>query len=148
VDDTTVIAFEETGDNPDSYGMFLDNVSLIWDPSTAIELASLTADAGVGAVTLDWETGTEVDNAGFNIYRATAENGPYTKVNDALIAAEGDPVSGTSYSFLDEGVPAGVHYYLLEDVDYSGVRTRHGPVSATVVPRFRCPGFRPVAPGR
>jgi hypothetical protein len=113
---------------------------------TAITLASFNADAGVGSVMLTWETGTEVDNAGFNLYRATAEVGTYTKINDALIAAEGDPVSGASYSFLDEGVSAGAYYYKLEDVDLNGITTLHGPVSVTVLPRFRRPERRPEAP--
>jgi predicted GH43/DUF377 family glycosyl hydrolase len=113
---------------------------------TAITLASFTADADVGAVTLDWETGTEVDNAGFNLYRAAAPDGPYAKINDALIAAEGDPVAGASYSFLDKGIPVGVYYYKLEDVDLNGTTTLHGPVSVTVLPRFRRPMVRPMAP--
>ena len=95
---------------------------------------------------LAWETGTEVDNAGFNLYRATAPDGPYTKINAALIAAEGDPVAGASYSFLDKGLAAGTYYYKLEDVDLNGVTTLHEPVSATVLPGLRKPSYRPVAP--
>ena len=113
---------------------------------TAVTLASFTAQGGVGKASLAWETGTEIDNAGFNLYRATAEDGPYAKVNDALIAAQGDPVSGDSYSFTDEGLSAGTYYYKLEDVDYSSVTTLHGPVSATVLPKFRRPRFRPRPP--
>ncbi|MDY7077084.1 MAG: hypothetical protein SXV54_09190 [Chloroflexota bacterium] len=115
--------------------------------STAITLASFAAEPGVGSVTLAWETGTEVDNAGFNLYRATTPEGPYTKINDTLIAAKGDPVSGASYSFLDKGASPGTYYYKLEDVDYYGVTTLHGPASVTVMPRFRRPAFRPTAPG-
>jgi hypothetical protein len=114
---------------------------------TAITLASFTADASVGSVTLVWETGTEVDNAGFNLYRANAPDGSYTKINDALIAATGDPVAGASYSFLDKGIPVGVYYYKLEDVDLNGTKTLHGPISATVMPRFRRPKARPRVPG-
>ena len=113
---------------------------------TAITLASFTATAGAGSVTLDWETGTEIDNAGFNLYRAAASDGPYTKVNTALIAAEGDPVSGTSYTYLDQRLLPGTYYYKLEDVDLNGVVTTHGPISATILPRFRRPTYRPTMP--
>ncbi len=114
-------------------------------PPTAITLTSFTAEASAGRVTLAWETGTELDNAGFNLYRATAEDGPYTRINDALIAAEGDPVSGARYSFLD--TPGyGTFYYRLEDVDYYGVSTPHGPVAVTVTRPFRRPPHRPFAP--
>jgi hypothetical protein len=117
------------------------------DEGTAITLASFTAKPHVGAVKLAWETGTEIDNAGFNLYRAPAPGGPYTKVNAALIAAKGDPVAGASYSFLDQRLPPGTYYYKLEDVDFNGVTTPHGPVSATVLPRFRRPAYRPTLPG-
>jgi len=107
------------------------------DPSV-IELVSFTATPGKGTVTLAWETGTEVDNAGFNLYRATAGAGPYTRINGALIPAEGDAVSGASYSFLD--TPGyGIFYYQLEDVDYYGVSTLHGPAKVKVLRLFLPP---------
>ena len=113
---------------------------------TAITLASFTAEPGVGGVTLAWETGTEVDNAGFNVCRASAPDGPYAKINAALIAAQGDPVAGASYTFLDKGLAPGTYTYKLEDVDLNGVATLHGPVSATVVPHLRRPSYRPMLP--
>jgi hypothetical protein len=112
----------------------------------AIALASFTARAGFGAVTLAWKTGTEVDNAGFNLYRAKSPAGPYTKVNGALIAAQGDAVGGASYSYVDTLGGYGTFYYKLEDVDLNGVATQYGPVSATVMPRFRRPMYRPMWP--
>jgi N-acetylmuramoyl-L-alanine amidase len=105
---------------------------------TAIDLLSFTAQAAASHVTLAWETGTEVDNAGFNLHRATAADGPYTKLNDAPIPAEGDPESGASYTYTDAGVVKGVtYYYKLEDVDIHGASTFHGPVSATPSPIHR-----------
>jgi hypothetical protein len=77
-------------------------------------------------VTLAWETATEVDNAGFNLYRAWGMGGSFSKINDALIPAEGDAVAGARYSFTDR--PGyGIFRYILEDVDYYGVNTLHGP---------------------
>ena len=100
-------------------------------PVTAIDLLSFTAQADTDRVTLAWETGTEVDNAGFNLWRSEAAGGPYAKINDALIPAEGDAVSGASYTYVDADVVEGVtYYYRLEDVDIHGASTFHGPVSA------------------
>ncbi len=95
---------------------------------------------------ITWDTPLSVMSTGFNLYRATAPGCPYTKNNAALIAAEGDPVAGASYSFLNKGLAAGTYYYKLEDVDYYGVTTLHGPVSAAVLPGLRKPSYRPVAP--
>jgi hypothetical protein len=113
---------------------------------TAITLASFTVEPGVGSVALAWETTAEIDNAGFNLYRASTPDGPYAKVNDALIAAQGDPTSGASYTFMDEGLAPGTYAYKLEDVDLNGVATLHGPVSATVMPPLRRPPYRPTLP--
>ena len=112
----------------------------------AIDLASFTAKSSISSVLLAWETGTEVDNVGFNLYRADTPDGPYTQINAALIAAEGDPVAGASYSFLDKGLAAGTYYYQLEDIDLNGTATLHGPVSVKVLPSRRRPSYRPVVP--
>ena len=93
---------------------------------TAIELSSFSASRDGNSITVNWETAVEIDNAGFNLYRGAMPNGPLVKINDQLIAAEG---SGSSYSYSDV-VDDGEYYYVLEDIDTSGVATRHIPVSA------------------
>ena len=112
---------------------------------TAVTLASFSAEVRGSRVTVRWETGTEVDNAGFNLYRAPSALGPWTRVNPALIAAQGSAVSGAAYTFTDTP-GAGTFYYQLEDVDYSGVTTRYEPVRVTVRPVLRRPVRRPVVP--
>ena len=49
--------------------------------STVIELISFEADAGWKSVTLKWETASEIDNAGFNIYRSETADGEFVKIN-------------------------------------------------------------------
>jgi hypothetical protein len=119
---------------------------MLGEEPTAITLVSFTAQTNSDSVALAWETGTEIDNAGFNLYRATSPDGPWTKVNGVLIAAEGDLVAGATYSFLDAGLAPGTYTYRLEDVDLNGVATLHGPVSATVMPLLRRPPYRPTLP--
>jgi len=102
---------------------------------TLIELSSFTATASNGLVKLEWVTESEVDNAGFNIYRATAEKGPYVKINDSLIVGAGYTTAGVAYAFVDESVKnRKTYYYKLEDINLNGTTTMHGPESAT--PRF------------
>jgi hypothetical protein len=134
------------GENNEVTGEALWGLSMADEcEATAICLVSFTAQAGADGVALAWETGTEVDNAGFNLYRALTQDGPWTQINGALIPAQGDPVSGASYSFTD--VPDyGTFYYQLEDVDLYGVSTMHGPVRVTVARPLRRPLYRPAMP--
>jgi hypothetical protein len=100
--------------------------------ATLIELSSFTATPKAGRVIVQWSTESETDTAGFNIYRATAEDGEYEKINYALIAAEGSSTQGASYEFIDNGLRNGkTYYYKLEDIDLSGKSTMHGTVKAT-----------------
>ena len=65
--------------------------------------------------------------------RSSSLNGAYTRITDSLIAAEGDAVSGASFTDVDDGLMPGVtRYYKLESVTTSGSSTLHGPVWATV----------------
>lgn len=111
---------------------------------TVITLVYFTARGNVDAVTLAWETATEIDNAGFNLYRASTVDGAYSKTNPTLIPAEGDPVSGASYTYVDTNIVRGnTYYYKLEDIDFNGISTFHGPVLAiTSGPRLYLPLIR------
>jgi hypothetical protein len=114
-----------------SYGRFTAGMPGV----NLIELDYFTATSDRRSVVLDWATLSEVDNAGFNIWRANRANGIYIKINPALIPAQGGPVFGATYQYADTLVRTGrSYYYKLEDVDLYGNSTFHGPipVSATV----------------
>jgi len=120
--------------------------SFINAPFTAVRLASFDATAADRQVTLAWRTGSEISNAGFNLYRATSASGNRVKVNDRLIASQGTEASGSSYSSLD--VPGyGRFYYWLEDVDNTGLSSLHGPIQVDVRASVQRPLYRPAPPG-
>lgn len=120
--------------------------SFVTGPGTAIQLDAFNASASRGKVTLNWATGTEITNAGFNLYRSTSIHGPQVRANIALISAQDGAVTGASYALTD--TPGyGTFYYWLEDVSTAGALTLHGPVKVTVAPAFRAPVYRPVLPG-
>lgn len=111
-------------------------VEKIQPPPSAVDLASFTATAGRQGILVEWETVSEVDNVGFNLYRTDSAEGPRTQLNAGLIRSLLPPGSpeGASYLFVDESVRPGVTYsYWLEDVDVHGISTFHGPVSAELV---------------
>jgi hypothetical protein len=99
---------------------------------TAIVLSKFTAAAGFRKTILTWATETEIDNAGFNIYRAEKADGEYVKINNALIPASGSAAQGAAYTFTDDTAKIWkTCYYKLEDIDLNGTAAMHGPVSAT-----------------
>jgi hypothetical protein len=83
-------------------------------------------------VIVQWNTESEIDTAGFNLYRSEFVDGPYEKINNALIPSSSDPFAGNSYSYDDADVIAGqTYYYQLEDVDKTGNTSTHGPIEVT-----------------
>jgi hypothetical protein len=103
---------------------------LIWP--TAVKMRTFQAHAYERSVLLEWTTAHEIDNAGFHLHRSPSREGPYAKINTSLIPGKGYSTRGARYQFVDEGVEVGVtYYYKLEDVDFHGHGTLHGPVWAT-----------------
>jgi hypothetical protein len=79
-------------------------------------------------VVVQWDTATEVNTAGFNIYRSTSPDGDFVQINQAegLIAALGSAVSGANYEFRDHNVEANAtYYYLLEEVEFNQTVNRY-----------------------
>jgi len=104
---------------------------------TAVELLYFRAHPlSDQQVQLTWATALEVDNFGFNLYRAN--------VNDLAVARAGGPIhfepavtqgsgSGATYTYVDTAPVAGSWWYWLSDVDTFGFETFHGtPVNTTV----------------
>lgn len=80
-------------------------------------------------VVIEWSTASELETAGFNVYRSDRVDGQYQQVNQALIPAAPDPLIGGSYQYEDRDVqPGKTYYYLLEDVEFNGRTDRHGPI--------------------
>jgi hypothetical protein len=102
--------------------------ALVASPRLALAQQPVATSAP-GTVLLEWTTESEVNLAGFNIYRSNSPDGPYAKLNETLIPASPDPVTGGSYSYTDSAAEPGVtYYYKLEDVELDGTATKHGPI--------------------
>ena len=87
---------------------------------------------GAATVTVEWSTASELNTAGFNLYRGETPDGPFTRINRELIPASPDPLIGGTYIFTDTAVVAGrTYYYQLEDVETSGTASVQGVVEVT-----------------
>src|SRR5919108_2211145 len=88
-------------------------------------------------IVIEWTTATEINTAGFNLYRAESADGPFLQINSQLIPASPDPMAGGKYKFDDATVTAGkTYYYQLEDIEYSGTRTKHPTVAVSAGSTF------------
>lgn len=81
-------------------------------------------------VLVEWSTASELNTAGFNIYRSENPEGPFSRINTDLIPASLDPLTGGQYKYQDEPVaPGKLYYYQLEELETGGGSTRFGPIS-------------------
>lgn len=98
----------------------------------AVALASFQATAQRDGILVAWETVSELDNQGFNLYRAADPAAPQELL--AFIPSQAPGSSqGFIYEWLDSDVTAGeTVYYWLESIDASGAPAIFGPVSATL----------------
>ncbi len=125
----------------DDGGVGQDMLQVTVTHPTAVGLVSFLAVPDPDGIMLRWETASELDRLGFNLYRATSPEGPYRSLNTAMILAlrPGSPL-GATYTWMDQEVSPGlIYYYKLEAMDTHGQATVYGPVqvSAATVPPFR-----------
>ncbi len=124
---TSIPTGEPLNGNPNNFGN--PNTHSV-DTPLPVELSSFTAAAGNGVVTLRWVTQSEINNERFDVLRAPERNGVYQVIG--FRPGQGNSNAPISYSLADNLVANGTTYwYKIADVDVNGVRTEHGPVSAT-----------------
>jgi uncharacterized repeat protein (TIGR01451 family) len=99
----------------------------------AVRMGGFTATKTPNGVLLSWNTGGELHNLGFNLYRDVA--GEKVRLNPSLIAGSSllmrealEQHAAKTYGWIDHSSNPGGPYWL-EDVDLNGTRTMHGPVS-------------------
>ena len=121
----TVVDTITVGNAPFAMGNFFGP-----EPSR-IELASLSAVMDPASTTVNWETASEMDNAGFRVYRAEESEGEFVLITESMVPADGTPTQGSQYSLIDSSTEQGkTYWYRLEDIDLAGKSTFHGPVKA------------------
>lgn len=97
-------------------------------PATAVELLYFVAGRHGETVVLQWATAQEIDNYGFNLYRAPIDD--FTRaelIHFEPSAIRGGTGSGTTYSYLDTPPVDGRWWYWLADIDTHGIQTLYNP---------------------
>lgn len=114
-------------------GEFTDaNFGFMPGNPSAVDLINFVASADGSQVRLSWETLTEWNNAGYNLYRATSPEGDRTRINSSLIPGSADG-AGRVYTYDDPQLLSdGDYYYWLEDVEHDESVRRNGPARVHV----------------
>jgi hypothetical protein len=107
---------------------------------TAVEMVGYAARAGRdGKTLLQWETGREVNNLGFNIYREDGEK--RVRINKSLIVGSGltarpgtEMSAGRSYAWMASAAQAKESAFWIEEIDFSGRTVWHGPIQIQEAP--------------
>lgn len=108
----------------DSYGSGSSDIWLIRlasETTLPVELTSFTASVNEVSVELNWTTGTEKNNRGFEIernQRSKIKSQNWEKIG--FLDGKGTTTETQSYSFIDRNVNAGSYTYRLKQVDYDG----------------------------
>lgn len=89
---------------------------------TAVIVIEFHATPRAGAVMVEWQTASEIDVVGFNIYRSRDLNGEKQILNAQIIpAAVPGQISGANYDYIDFTAEHGKEYfYWLEILSTSG----------------------------
>ena len=95
-----------------------------------------------GTVNISFSTASEINIAGYNIWRSESENESYSMiasyVNHPNLAARGSSSHGSEYSWQDMNTESNkTYWYKLECVEVSGTKYFYGPVSVeiNIIPR-------------
>ena len=104
--------------NPD-VKIYLKN----YDEPLPVTLSHFRAEHTDAGVVLNWITQSEVDNAGFYIYRSETKEGEFKVINPDLIQGAGTTGERNNYTWTDTTAkPNTIYYYRIEDVSHAGDR--------------------------
>ena len=122
-----------------SDGALTDSEALTWTVTTVVTddppatPTGLMAKVTTVAVALDWSDNVEPDLAGYLVYRALSEDGPWTKLTSNAI---------TTSTYADTTAPVGPDlYYRVTAVDAAGHESAPAEASAKRTVAFRSATF-------
>lgn len=88
-----------------------------------VTLSYFRAEMTDTGVVLRWITESELNNAGFYIYRSKTKDGEFKVVTPTLIQGAGTTSQRQTYEWKDTTAkPNVVYYYRVEDISHAGVR--------------------------
>ncbi len=103
------------------------------DASLPVELISFSGKLTPEGIRLEWETGSEIENAGFELYRSSSRDKGYARIASYQEFPELrgliNSTIGRRYVFVDrQPLPDEICWYKLYDIDINGRKTESGAI--------------------
>ncbi len=104
------------------------------DSGLPVELSQFSVQQQNDEAVLHWVTESEVENLGFNIFRAISPDSlqpaetDFMKINHRLIKGHGSSSQRNEYLYSDPLASANFVWYKLQDVSYNGAAVMHSAV--------------------
>jgi photosystem II stability/assembly factor-like uncharacterized protein len=101
--------------------MFGSNLALAFGPDAnalPVELSSFTSQVNGNCVKLNWATGSEINNSGFDIERKISGSYEWKKIN--FVQGNGTTNKNKNYSYEDKNITSGKYSYRLKQIDFNG----------------------------
>lgn len=120
VNGTYVVTPTHSGD---SFSPTLQTVTLNGANANSINFTA--SQQATHSVTLSWHASTTAVS-GYNVYRATTNGGPYSKINSSIV---------TMLSYTDTSVNSGgIYYYVSTSIDSSGIESAYSNQATAAIP--------------
>lgn len=113
-----------TGTNAPNLKIDGIRMSTAWNSVVPVELLSFRSNIVANNVKLNWETATETNNMGFEVYR----NDQKIK----FVPGYGTTSEKKAYSYEDKALAAGKYSYRLVQVDYNGMKETVGNIEVVI----------------
>jgi hypothetical protein len=130
---TTGTWVDETGNATLTFGPLCE-LSAKQGVVSAAEVADLHATAAGHGAVVEWQTASEIDAAGFDLYRLDTAAGTWHKVNRTMVPSLTGAPQGGAYRVLDDTAPtSGEAFYQVIETEIRGGR-RHYPFHVAIEP--------------
>ena len=107
------------------------------DDPLPVSLSNFIAEVDENTIRILWRTESEIENMGFILYKKSLQGNQFREIASyqyvPTLRGHGNSNKANNYSYIDYNVsPGNIYYYILEDVDFSGTKSVHGPIEITM----------------
>ncbi len=121
-------------------GWYLDDIGIYTYTVIPVELTNFNSDLLDNKIHLTWSTASELNNAGFEIQRASFRLDETTPLQEwnriGFVEGAGTASEFNFYEFVDDNPSNGKNNYRLRQIDFDGTFRIYGPIEVNFEPVY------------